>query len=569
MNKLITTLRFIVVMIPVQGLVNLYRRFNLEPMSTNEKLFIKENAAFWSQYTSDKNEKEDTKYVLVEHNYHPVILLCNASFATIVSLAKNLKPLFILYSPQDRSIKRVLKSYHPDCAFIYLSSWRYMIAWILTCFQATRVFQALKSPEDILNLRIDGIKYGDLIYDGVLAGEYATIRKLHEKVLSTIHAFFWHRYVIKDIISRYKIETSVFSHSVGLGSGAVTRYLLKNGIEVINRSGSYQLQLKKYQSLDDVGFYCLKPEPRYFSLLMNRQDATILQLADNYLNDRFNQKIKDIASDLAFDSRKRTFASKEDFCSHFGLDPAKKIIFVMLHAFNDQPHSHFAKPMIYRDYYDWFEKTLEIAKLVDSVNWVFKEHPAADFYPTKDVSLDTIFESVPHSHIRFLNRRADINSRSLRYVADAIITCMGTAGLEFSCLGIPCVLAGESIYSGFGFTVEPQDAKEYEEQLRHIHELRQLNESQIRVAKIFTFFQQSMMQGAPYLFCPYYEDYNKIREMRFDTMWQDAAQLMKNGDKAEMKRQVKTLCDFINNPSYTQYINLEKYGFMRKAVYGS
>lgn len=547
----------------------LCRWFRPQRLSISGQSLIKENSAFWSQYTSDKNEKEDTKYVLVEPNYHPIILLCNASFATIVSLAKNLKPLFILDSPQDRSIKRVLKSYHPDCAFIYLNSWHYMIAWLLTRFQATRVFRALKSPEDILNLRIDGIKYGDLIYDGVLAGEYATIRKLNKKVLSTIHAFFWRRYVIKDIIRRYEIETSVFSHTVGLGSGTLSRYLLRSGIEVINRSGSYQIQLKKLQSLDDVGFYCLKPEPQYLSFLINRHDDTMLRLADEYLRDRFNQKIKDVASDLAFDSRKRTFNSKEEFCSHSGLDPDKKIIFVMLHAFNDQPHSHFAKPMIFRDYYDWFEKTLGIAQSVNSVNWIFKEHPAADYYPTKDVDLDAIFEGVPHSHITFLNRRADVNSRSLRHVADAIITCMGTAGLEFSCLGIPCVLAGESTYSGFGFTVEPKDAAEYEEQLRHIHELPRLNESQIRAAKIITFFEHSMMQGAPYLFCPYYEDYNKIREMRFNTMWHDAAELMKNGDKDEMKQQVKTLCDFINNPSYTQYINLEKYDFMRKAVYGS
>jgi len=568
MSKLIGLLRSMAVML-LRALVGLYRRFNPKPLADVEKAFIKENVAFWSQYTKGSQDEPVNGYVLVENTYHPIIMLCNVSFAAIVSVARNLKPLFILNSPRDTSIKQVLESYYPNCAFVYVDIWRYLIPRLLTHFQAIKAFRTLKRPEDILKLSFDGIRYGDLIYDGVLSGGYATISRLDGKVLKAIRAFFWHRYVVKDIIRRYDIKASVFSHVVGLKSGTITRHLLQKGIEVFNRSGSYQIQLKKYQSMDDVGTYCLKPEPRYASFLMNRSDDNILWLADKYLDDRFNQNIKDIAVDLAFDSQKRTFNSKEEFCSHFGLDSDRKTIFVMLHAFNDQPHSHFAKPMIFHDYYDWFEKTLEIAKSANHVNWVFKEHPAADYYPTKDVSLDAIFEGVPHSHIRFLNRRADINSRSLRHVADAIITCMGTAGLEFSCLGIPCVLAGESTYSGFGFTVEPQNAVEYEEQLRHIDELPRLSEKQIRAAKIVMAFQYVMMQGAPYLFCPYYEDYNKIRKITNQELWQDAAELMKNGNKEEMKHQVSVLSDFIRDPSYTQYLNLEKYAFMKEAVYGN
>jgi hypothetical protein len=302
--------------------------------------------------------------------------------------------------------------------------------------------------------------------------------------------------------------------------------------------------------------------------MVNQTDDTVIKLADKYLDDRFNQNIKDLAVDLAFDLNKRTFHSKEEFCNFYGLDSGKKTIFVMLHAFNDKPHSHFADPMIYQDYYDWFEKTLEIAKTVNSVNWVFKEHPAAEYYPTKDISLDAIFERIKHPHIRFLNYRTDINSRSIIHIADAIITCLGTAGLEYSCMGIPCVLAGPSTYSGYGFTAEPKDAREYEEQLRNIDKIPRLNEKQIRTAKIITGFMYVMMQGAPYLFSPRYEDYNKIRNMSFDEMLQDIASLMKDGDKSEMKRQVSIISDFLNNPSYTQFVNLDKYDFMREVIHG-
>lgn len=548
-------------------MVAVYRCFFPKPLNASEKYFIEENAAFWSQYTKRRQDEQSTKYVLVEQNNHPIILLCNASFATIVSNAKSLKPLFVLSSSRDISTRRLLESYYADSSFIYTNSWRYVAAWILARFQATKAIRALGSPKDILDFSVDGMRFGDLIYDAVLAQGYATIHSLDEKVHGALHAFFLCRYIIKDIIRRYEIETSVFSHTIGLQSGTFTRYLLQNGIEVLNRTGSHQIQVKKYQSLNDVGVYPLRPEQRYFSFMMSKCNDTILGLADTYLTDRLNQNVEDIAAQLAFDHKKRAFGSKEEFCYHFGFDPSKKIVFVMLHAFNDHPHSHFAKPMIFRDYYDWFEKTLDLAKSEDSVSWVFKEHPAAEFYITKDINLDTLFEGVQHSHIRFLNHGADFNTRSLPLIADAIVTCIGTAGLEYSCLGIPCVLAGESPYSGFGFTIEPQDAGEYEEQLRHIHELQRLNENQIKAAKVVMFFQLSMMQGAPYLFCPYY-DYRQIKEIRADDLWRDAAELMKNGDRANMKRQTSTVSDFIKDRSYTQFVNLEKYGFMRGTVYG-
>ena len=567
MNAFLWLLRFVVWAIK-RLLIRLYGSLMPVPTTASEKMLVAQNKLFWSQYDSTLQTTPPARYVLIEKNYHPVILVCNASFARIVSIARSVRPLFILESPGDKAIKRVLRSYHPGCAFVYLSNWRYGIAWLFTRFQAKKVYRTLKTPADVLRLRIDGVKYGDLVYDGVLTGGYATINKLDERTLNSIHSIFWHRYVIRDIMQRYDIATSIFSHIVSNTGGTFSRYLLRNGIEVLHRTGSYQLQIKKYHRVEDVGDFCLKPEPQYMALLKNRGDDTVLKLAEKYLDERFNQKIRDIAVDLAFDEEKRTFNSKEEFCAQYGLDAAKKMVFVMLHAFNDKPHSHFSKPMLYQDYFDWFIKTLEVAKTVTSVNWIFKEHPAAHWYETKDCKLDEIFAAVDYPHIRFLNYQADINARSLCHVADAIITCMGTAGQEFSCFGIPCVLAGESPYSGYGFTTDPGDIAEYEAQLRHIDELPRLTEEQIRTAKIGVAFQYVMMQGARYLLCPFYEDYNQIRMMNFDTMWHDTANLMKNGNKDEMRRQIGVITGFLNNPSYTQYIDLEKYNFVQEAVYG-
>jgi len=51
-------------------------------------------------------------------------------------------------------------------------------------------------------------------------------------------------------------------------------------------------------------------------------------------------------------------------------------------------------------------------------------------------------------------------------------------------------------------------------------------------------------------------------------LWQEAAELMKNGNKEEMKYQVSTIAEFARDPEYTRYASLEKYDFIREAVHG-
>jgi hypothetical protein len=89
----------------------------------------------------------------------------------------------------------------------------------------------------------------------------------------------------------------------------------------------------------------------------------------------------------------------------------------------------------------------------------------------------------------------------------------------------------------------------------------------MQIAKVVLFFQLKIMHDAPYIFCPTY-DYRKIKKIKSDELWHDAFELMSNNDPKKMRDIIHSLVNFINNPKYTQYINLEKYGFLKGAVYG-
>jgi hypothetical protein len=534
------------------------------PLTASEKQFIRENSTFWKQYV---NQNPSRGFVLVECKNDPISLISNGSHAAIVSRAKNLSPLFMLWYRKNNPVKRILETY-PDANFVFLDDHHYLDAKKQTDILAKEVFQSFKCPEDIIKFEIDGIKFGNLIYDSVLYMKFATIREINDNVLNCLQEFFWYRHIVQDIIKKYKIETSIFSQGlIGLMTGTFTRYLLQNEIEIMSHLGAGNVILKKFQTLNDVGQPTFSPDPRYLSLMKNWPDDSILKLADEYLDYRFNKEVFDISRDLVFDPSKRSFKSREDFSLHFGLDPSKRLVFVMLHSFNDWPRSYFEKPMIYRDYCDWFEKTLEIAKTVESINWIFKEHPSSELYPTEDFDLDAVFESVQYPHIRFLNNKADFGAASLRYIADTILTCAGTAGLEYSCLGIPCVLGGPSHYSGLGFTIEPRDAAEYEDQLRSLADLDRLNADQIKTAKLALFLNYSIMINNPYLFCPDFR-FEQIVANDPTIVWRETAELMRTGDRQAMDHQIKVLSQFFKTRTWTLFVNLEGYPFLKGAIEG-
>lgn len=531
---------------------------------TMEHTFSAFNANFWSGY---RNERSNAGFLLVEQQANPIINHCNASFAAIVCHAKGLRPLYLLNFWRDQSVRRILDSYAAAPVHVYTNGPRYLWPRLVALTQAWRVFRTLRNPADILDIRIDGIKFGDIVYDNVLVLGYATITRIDIKVFAVIYALHVQRHIIRDIIARFHPVTSVFSHTIGLVSGIHTRYLLRDGIEVLNRVGSNQIILKKYRSLSEVGFYPLKPEPRYFRFMREHAADTMVGLADAYLDERHNQRINHIAVELAFDPAKRLFKSRREFCDHYRLNPEHQIVFVMLHGFNDHPHSHFARRMLYQDYYDWFAKTLAVAQSNREVNWIFKEHPASQFYITKDVDLEKLFSSNAHPHIRFMGSLADFNALSIHFVADAIITCLGTAGMEYACVGIPCLLAGESPYSGFDFAIEPQSVAEYEGWLQRIDYIPKLNEEQIKSAKIAMFFELAMMQDSPYLFCPEYGA-KEVMELKPEALWRDVIGLIQRQDPAALESQIEELTEFVLDERYTQYLNLRRYPFMKDALRG-
>src|SRR5262249_48617300 len=116
------------------------------------------------------------------------------------------------------------------------------------------------------------------------------------------------------------------------------------------------------------------------------------------------------------------------------------------------------------------------------MNWIVRQHP---YEPL--VGQSKHFREIVGRHSRPENTvrvvEVSISTASLFGCVDAVTTVNGTAGIEFSATGIPCILAGNPYYGDLGFAVRPKTRKEYFAALLSIPTMKRLGDEQRQLAK--------------------------------------------------------------------------------------
>jgi hypothetical protein len=201
-------------------------------------------------------------------------------------------------------------------------------------------------------------------------------------------------------------------------------------------------------------------------------------LARESLNRRFNSELDQIDTIKAYSGK---VYKRFELISELNIPTGKKIGFILAHVFVDSPH--LSNSMLHNDYYDWLVDTIDCCAESSGTVWVVKPHPSCALYGEEGL-IDSLVRDAKAPNVYMCP--PDLNTCSLVTCADVILTVHGTAGLEFSCLGIPVVLAGTPFYAGFGFTYEPKSMSEYRGIVKNADKLKQLSPAQISSAlKVF------------------------------------------------------------------------------------
>jgi hypothetical protein len=441
--------------------------------------FIRKNKAFWSQFETKHGEKK----LLIEEPGRVMITHANAVFSIMINQAKGYIPVWLCGKGCEE--RKLILSYCPEAKIITTKKWP--LIKIYSLLVAFIKYLKIFLTKDILGFHYDGIKYGDIVYDDYLfENNVATIRKIDLKILKIIAKCIFRHIKIKKTLNSGNYFGVLVSHLIGISSGVMARCALRYGYHVYVRTGHHRSRLQLLKGVENSYDYPLTAHPDDVDKIITQAGSNLEEIFQKTLEEEIIGK-GNANSVNAFSKNISFYDNRIAFNYDYHLDPNKKNVFIMLHIFNDHPHSHF-RWMLFKDYYDWMVQTLNFAKTNNKVNWIFKQHPSIKNYVTKGVDFNELFKDLPQN-ITYIDENKQINTQSLIYCADLIVTCLGSAGFELPAMkAIPSLVAGDNPYIGLGFALEPKTKKEYFQILENADKIDKIKpEAQKRAQAAFIY----------------------------------------------------------------------------------
>jgi hypothetical protein len=432
----------------------------------------------WSERLfGEWNNSQNSKALLIEATSSNVTFHQLCVYALIVTKAKNLTPFFLAKKGEVQSTKAKAARYFNNFQVVQVcrissarKAWLIFISLILWARQAFL--------GQLVSLTMRGLQIGDVVYDQYLAGEHkASLDRFDWRVAKYIYIVLREMAIAETTLNSVDAGAVLGSHRVGISAAPYAIQCERLNLDFYSFGGgeygtlirSTIRKVYEYRVVQDEIAHILDLQVKDFENLYNN-------ICKDLLLGSFNADSK-----LAFSNK--LYDNRAEFASAYGLDPGKKNVFIMLHAFTDYPHSHF-NGMIFKDFYDWFIKTLDHGVRNSNVNWIVKQHPSSDYYPVVDVDWNLIEKKYASSNVVFISKKNQFDSRTISHIGDAVITCLGSAGFEFSAFaGIPSISASDNPYATVGFAIVPKTKNEYFEVLNKVHLIPKLTSAQLILAK--------------------------------------------------------------------------------------
>jgi hypothetical protein len=425
------------------------------------------NKRYWKEF-----ESSSKGYIVAEVCNYVYLALGTAFTANILRIFYKLDIIYIdLYPNNNDDYLHELRNSFSKSKYISIENFRLENEKRIEQLTQSE-FEKIKNVNDLHNYRYDDVPIGDLLYDVALReGSWtATIKNIDSKVKKALRTGIISIEFAKDLTSKYNIEVCSFSHNSG-DYGFLLKYFARDGKKVFMGTLGASL-FKKVILKDDATPYYSQLDPSFPKIIFNdpKLKKKFLDKANTYFQEYSKGKIVNMDFSGAFDLNAPKFKSKEAFCKKMQLDPNKRNVFLMLHAFNDFPKT-FITP--YHDFYDWMIKTVDVLKENDRINCIIKVHPMNKLYPTTDFNIIEYLDDLVSSydHIKYIDEETAFTNESIPFIADVIGTCVGTSALEYTCYGKKTFSSGTSSYSQFNICDNIEDQKDYRDYLLSLDKL--------------------------------------------------------------------------------------------------
>jgi len=423
-------------------------------------------------------------------------------------------------------------------------------------FFAYKYFVKLKDVNDLVNFRLNKIEIGRAVYDHYIRNSNKpSIDNLNFKILNLLAEACYVKNFTENLIKENKYKYAIISERQFIPSNIIFQVSLKRGVKVISRvSGPKKIGVSLCSSFKKRNDSEVRIGKNLFKLL-SKNKIKYSQLGYSIIKKLLDGEMmnfdRNISKKYFYDSSKNKKIKISNFFEELGLDKNKKTCFIFSHNLLDG--NLFGKSkLIYCDYLTWLRDTLfYINKLDSNINWIIKEHPSD--YGFDKMHTNTLIEFnkiVTARNIKFFPKK--INSSIIRNVAQCVITLGGSVGMEYPCFGIPSINSAGIFYSGYGFTNDFNNKKEYFNYLKNINKIinKKLSYNQIQLARMHYYLLHEIIKcDHKYLY-----DYDISRKINDDYFFKKIIKLLDNFNAdnnffSYFKKQIKNNDNFLINNS--------------------
>jgi hypothetical protein len=307
------------------------------------------------------------------------------------------------------------------------------------------IINKLKKPADILNIKINDIEVGDLIYDTYLRFyKKPTITSINKDVKKVIMNALNIYYNFNNLFIDKDIKIFVTSLTSYIHHGIPTRMCLKKNIPVYALSSNNYIVQKienhfPYHSIDYTNF-------SFKDVQNNSYDVKKI------FESRFDGVIDSGISYM----RKSSYSQIDNTSLLKPLFYEKnRNVVIYIHDFYDSPHIN--RNLYFRDLYHYIDSVI-INLINTETNFFIKPHPNSVY--NSDEILKQLIKSYNKPNVHLLSNRIS-NSDLVNLRPNLIVTARGTITIEMAYMGIPVVALYDNPYVKFNFVHTCYSLQEY------------------------------------------------------------------------------------------------------------
>lgn len=323
------------------------------------------------------------------------------------------------------------------------------------------IWAGLKSKWDVMNIAIEGVIVGDLIYDSYLRHLLRpTVDLQDERLRHLIHKAALITLAAQAYFDAHEVAAVIPDHTVYVESGIVARLAQARGIPVYLVTPSPLALIPVSPRVGDAPDYTRwpprrKPHHDYHRLFEKLPPA---QQEDGVARARAA-----LAGRLSGQRDDKVLPGMSAYAAAAGprimADTDEPRMLVLMHDFCDA--AHVFQWMLFPDFYEWISFLLGEAGKT-KFRWYVKPHPNVAVRNKKDeVNQEIVAElRARFSNVTFLDPTTS-NAQLVSEGVTAMFTMFGTSAHEFAYLGIPVVTAGDNPHTAYRFNFHPGTVEEY------------------------------------------------------------------------------------------------------------